>query len=67
MSVIVLVIRVHSLTKATLRFIVRLVCTEFEQVLSSVLWLAGGVDVKEGHMTYRAVADAYELPYVPLL
>ncbi len=63
---IVPVTATHALTNATLPFIVRLADAGIKQALSADPWLAKGVNVQQGHVTYQAVAEAHGFPFVPL-
>jgi len=63
---IVPVTATHALTNATLPFIVRLADAGLDQALQSDPWLAKGVNVKQGRVTYQAVAEAHGLPCVPI-
>ena len=63
---IVPVTATHALTNATLPFIVRLADAGIEEALNADPWLAKGVNVKQGKVTYQAVAEAHGLPYAPL-
>lgn len=63
---IVPVTATHALTNATLPFIVRLADAGIDQALHADSRLAKGVNVKQGNVTYQAVAEAHGFPYVPL-
>ena len=63
---IVPVTATHALTNATLPFIVRLADMGIEQAFRADSWLAKGVNVKQGNVTYQAVAEAHGFPFVPL-
>ncbi|HJU05818.1 MAG TPA: alanine dehydrogenase [Nitrospiraceae bacterium] len=55
-----------ALTNATLPFIVRLASMGVRQAIHSDLGLSKGVNVMNGRITYRGVADAHGLAYEPL-
>lgn len=55
----------YALTHATLPFIVRLLESGIDQALYSDPGFAKGVNVREGRVTYQAVAEAHGLPYEP--
>jgi alanine dehydrogenase len=57
----------HALTNATLPFIVRLADAGMDQALRDDPWLAKGVNVKDGHVTYQAVAETHGFPHVPIV
>ncbi len=63
---IVPVTATHALTNATLPFIVRLADAGIKQALSADPWLAKGVNVQHGQVTYQAVAEAHGFPFVPM-
>lgn len=63
---IVPVTATHALTNATLPFIVRLADAGIQQALSADPRLAKGVNVRQGNVTYQAVAEAHGFPYVPM-
>ncbi len=63
---IVPVTATHALTNATLPFIVRLADMGIEQALCADSSMAKGVNVRQGNVTYQAVAEAHGFPYVPL-
>ena len=63
---IVPVTATHALTNATLPFIVRLADAGIDRALSVDPNLAKGVNVKQGNVTYQAVAEAHGFPYVPI-
>ena len=60
-SGIVLVTTTHALTNVVLRFIVRLADMRCDQTFFSISQMAKGVNVKEVHLIYQAVADAHGL------
>lgn len=55
-----------ALTNATLPYAVKLAQKGFVEAVKSDAALAKGVNTTRGHVTYKAVADAHNLPYVPL-
>lgn len=63
---IVPVTATHALTNATLPFIVQLADSGIKDAFSRDPWLAKGVNVHEGNVTYQAVAEAHGFPYVAL-
>lgn len=54
-----------ALNNATLPFIVALANKGYKKALQDDLHLANGLNVHEGHITYKAVADVMNKPYVP--
>lgn len=56
-----------ALTNATLPYIVRLASEGVEQAIRSDPGLAQGVNLKDGHVTCRGVAEAHGLRFTPLL
>lgn len=56
-----------ALTNATLPYIVRLASEGVEQAIRSDPGLAKGVNLKDGQVTCRGVADAHGLRFTPLL
>jgi alanine dehydrogenase len=55
-----------ALTNATLPYLVALADKGVERALAEDPALARGVNLVAGHVTYRAVAEAHDLPYTPL-
>ncbi|MDT7041233.1 alanine dehydrogenase [Candidatus Nitronereus thalassa] len=64
---IVPVTSTHALTNATLPFIVRLADAGIERAISDDPWLAKGVNIKDGQVTYQAVAEAHGFRHVPIV
>jgi alanine dehydrogenase len=56
----------HALSNATLPYIVRLANRGFRDAVREDRSLALGVNIHAGRITYRAVADAFDLPCTPL-
>lgn len=54
-----------ALNNATLPFIVALANKGYKKALRDDQHLANGLNVHEGHVTYKAVADVMNKPYVP--
>jgi alanine dehydrogenase len=63
---IVPVTATHALTNATLPFIVQLADSGIKNALSRDPWLAKGLNVHEGNVTYQAVAEAHGFPFVAM-
>ncbi|MBX3320175.1 MAG: alanine dehydrogenase [Nitrospira sp.] len=57
----------YALTNATLPYLLRLASDGVDRAVRSDPGLAKGVNLKEGKVTYRGVADAHGLPFTPLL
>jgi len=57
----------YALTNATLPYLLRLASDGIDRAVHSDPGLAKGVNLKEGKVTYRGVADAHGLPFTPLL
>jgi alanine dehydrogenase len=55
-----------ALTAATLPYVLELANLGTKQALLEDASLAKGVLVSEGQVTYEALAESLELPYVPL-
>jgi alanine dehydrogenase len=55
-----------ALTNATLPFAVKLADLGWKEAISQSKPLARGVNVVNGKITYKAVAEAHNLPYAPL-
>ena len=64
---IVPVTSTHALTNATLPFIVRLADAGIEQAIGDDPWLTKGVNIKNGQVTYQAVAEAHGFRHVPIV
>jgi alanine dehydrogenase len=56
----------HGLSNATLPFVRKLANLGFESAVQTDHSLALGVNTLKGHITYKAVADAFDMPYKPL-
>ncbi|MHB9146081.1 MAG: alanine dehydrogenase [Symbiobacteriia bacterium] len=56
----------YALTNATLRYAVKLANLGYKAAIQGDAALARGVNVIHGQVTYKAVADAHKLTYVPL-
>lgn len=56
----------YALTNVTLPYATKLANLGYRQAITGDPSLASGVNVIDGHITYRAVAEAHNLPYVPL-
>ncbi|MEW6046964.1 MAG: alanine dehydrogenase [Bacillota bacterium] len=56
----------YALTNCTLPYVVELADKGWAAAVASSAALARGVNVLKGHVTYQAVAQAHNLPYVPL-
>ena len=56
-----------ALTNATLPYVLKLARLGVAQAVRSDTGLAEGLNVFEGHVTYRAVADSQGIPYRPIL
>ncbi len=57
----------YALTNATLPYLLRLVSDGVDRAIRSDPGLAKGVNLKDGEITCRGVADAHGLPFTPLL
>jgi alanine dehydrogenase len=55
-----------ALTNATLPYAAKLAGMGFQQAIQSDSALGQGVNVFDGHVTYRAVADSLKIPYTPI-
>lgn len=55
-----------GLTNATLPYVIELAQKGWKRVVQENPALAKGVNLVEGHITYQAVAKAFDLPYTPL-
>ncbi len=56
----------YGLSNATLPYVLKLADKGFEAAVSADKALAMGVNTYQGHITYRAVAEAFDLPYTQL-
>jgi len=56
----------YALTNVTLPYAVKLANLGFDKAVRSDPALAKGVNVYEGHITYKGVAEAFNLPYTDL-
>src|SRR4051794_11213124 len=56
----------YALTNATMPYVIHLANAGVHGAVAENPGLAHGVNVTAGHVTYRPVAEATELPYVPL-
>jgi alanine dehydrogenase len=56
----------HGLSNATLPFVRKLANLGFEAAVQTDHSLASGVNTLKGHITYKAVADAFDMPFKPL-
>jgi alanine dehydrogenase len=57
----------YALTNATLPYLLRFASDGVDRAIQSDPGLAKGVNLKEGKVTCRGVADAHGLPFTPLL
>lgn len=57
----------YALTNATLPYLLRLASDGVEQAIRSDAGLAKGVNLKDGKVTHRGVAEAHGLPFTPVL
>ena len=55
-----------ALTNATLPYTISLACKGWKQAYQDDPALALGVNIADGKVTYKAVADVFNLPYTPL-
>jgi alanine dehydrogenase len=56
----------NGLSNATLPYVIKLADKGFEAAVAADKSLALGVNIYQGQVTYRAVAEAFDLPYTPL-
>jgi alanine dehydrogenase len=56
----------QALTNVTYRYIEQLADTNLAEACQRHPALVGGINVKDHTVTYRAVAEAHGLPFVPL-
>lgn len=54
-----------ALTNATLPYALKIATNGWQQACAEDAGLAAGLNVVGGHVTYKAVAEALQLPYVP--
>ncbi|MDF0675323.1 MAG: alanine dehydrogenase [Nitrospira sp.] len=57
----------YALTNATLPYLLRLASEGIEHAIHADPGLAKGVNLKDGKVTHRAVAEAHGLPFTPVL
>jgi alanine dehydrogenase len=57
----------YALTNATLPYLLRLASDGVDRAIRSDLGLAKGVNLKDGKVTHRGVAEAHGLPFTPVL
>lgn len=57
----------YALTNATLPYLLQLAGDGVERVIRSDAGLAKGVNLKDGKVTHRGVAEAHGLPFTPVL
>ncbi len=57
----------YALTNATMPYLLRLASDGVDRAVRSDAGLAKGVNLKDGHVTCRGVAEAHGLPFTPLL
>ena len=55
-----------ALTNATLPYAIRLAAKGWREACKNDPGLADGVNIVDGKITFKAVADAFDLPYTPL-
>ncbi|MBO4944781.1 MAG: alanine dehydrogenase [Muribaculaceae bacterium] len=55
-----------ALTNATLPYAVKLASMGWKEACKANAGLANGVNIVDGKITYKAVAEAFDLPYTPL-
>lgn len=55
-----------ALTNVTLEYILKIANKGWKQALKEDSALAKGANVVSGNITYKSVADAFDLPYVPV-
>jgi len=55
-----------ALTNATLPYALRLADMGWRDACRADAGLAEGVNIVDGQITYRAVAEAWDMPYTPL-
>ena len=55
-----------ALTNATLPYALRLADLGWQEACRRDPGLADGVNMVDGHITFKAVAEAFDLPYTPL-
>jgi alanine dehydrogenase len=57
----------YALTNATLPFLLQLAGDGVDRAIRSDSGLAKGVNLKDGKVTHRGVAEAHGLPFTPVL
>lgn len=57
----------HGLSNATLPYVLKLANLGFKEAVKTDQALAKGVNVYQGNITYQAVAEAFDMPYTPLM
>jgi len=57
----------YALTNATLPYLLRLASDGVDRAIHADPWLAKGVNLKDGKVVHRGVAEAHGLPFTPLL
>ncbi|MCG4583486.1 alanine dehydrogenase, partial [Anaerosalibacter bizertensis] len=55
-----------ALTNATLPYAIRIANKGWKQALKDEMPLRKGANILEGKLVYKAVADAFDLPYTPV-
>lgn len=55
-----------ALTNATLPYALRLADMGWQKACQADAGLAEGVNIVDGHITFKAVAEAWDMPYTPL-
>ena len=55
-----------ALTNATLPYAIRLADKGWREACKNDPGLADGVNIVDGKITFKAVAEAFDLPYTPL-
>ena len=56
----------HALSNATMEYVLLLADRGFEEAIKVEPGLALGMNTYQGELTYKAVAEAFDLPYTPL-
>ncbi|NOU11083.1 MAG: alanine dehydrogenase, partial [Nitrospira sp.] len=57
----------YALTNATLPYLLRLASDGVDRAIHADPGLAKGVNLKDGKIVHRGVADAHGLPFTPVL
>jgi alanine dehydrogenase len=57
----------YGLSNATFPYILKLANRGFAQAVAADQTLAMGVNTYKGKITYQAVAEAFNMPYTPLV